>query len=395
MNTKSLIVQIIADNPDCWEEIMTQKLISVKKYDTLALFMYGLKAYFPDPVVQEARGIIIDTETLEVVCWPFNKFFNIEESSAAVIDWDSAKVYNKYDGSLVKLWYYKKEHRWVWSSNGEIFAENCKTGSSNGVIKMLNHVIEIALCDNDIVYDALDKENTYMFELLSPYNRILIDYGDKPMLKLIGVKNNLTGEETIMDVPGVKEPYTFPSDFKIAFSEGIDEVINNVNILNIDDDGKITDIKYEGYVVCDKYFNRVKIKSPIYIMFHQLDSLSLGRHTKNIIKKIMDGTIDSKSIEEKGLPYAHIVKYYEFKLSELYYKLRQYIKYARSWYIEMGYDRKALAMKVGSSKYKSVAFAAVNDMDIPVDEVISKLRSNYLISLIPAYEREEIYKEFY
>ena len=395
MNTKSLIVQIITDNPDCWEEIMAHKLISVKKYDTLALFMYGHKAYFPDPVVQEARGIIIDTETLEVVCWPFNKFFNIEESSAAVIDWDSAKVYNKYDGSLIKLWYYKKEHRWIWSSNGMIFAEDCKTGTSNGIIKMLNEVIEMALTDNDIVYDALDKENTYMFELLSPYNRIIIDYGDKPLLKLIGVKNNLTGEETIMDVPGVKEPYTFPSDFKIAFSKGIDAVIDNVKMLNFDDDGKITDVKYEGYIVCDKFFNRVKIKSPVYIMFHQLESSIKDTSTKNTIKRIMDGSIDSDSVEEAGLPCAHIIKYYEFKISELYYKLRQYIKYARSWYIEMGYDRKALAMKIGNSKYKSVAFAAVNDMDIPVDEVISKLRSNYLISLIPPYEREEIYKEFY
>lgn len=79
----------------------------------------------------------------------------------------------------------------------------------------------MALSKNNIIYDELDKDNTYMFELLSPYNKVIIDYGDEPTLKLIGVKNNITGKESIMNVPGENKTYEFPPDFKIVFHNGI------------------------------------------------------------------------------------------------------------------------------------------------------------------------------
>lgn len=47
---------------------------------------------FGNPLVQEARGIIIDTEKMEVVCWLFRKFGNFTESYADEIDWDTACV---------------------------------------------------------------------------------------------------------------------------------------------------------------------------------------------------------------------------------------------------------------------------------------------------------------
>ena len=47
---------------------------------------------FSLPEVQEARGIIIDTKTLEVVCWPFRKFGNYGEYYADSIDWSTARV---------------------------------------------------------------------------------------------------------------------------------------------------------------------------------------------------------------------------------------------------------------------------------------------------------------
>jgi hypothetical protein len=35
---------------------------------------------YTDPIVQEARGIIIDITNGDVVCWPFRKFGNWQES---------------------------------------------------------------------------------------------------------------------------------------------------------------------------------------------------------------------------------------------------------------------------------------------------------------------------
>ena len=54
-----------------WHELLTDKHITLKESGKRVIFNYAIFADFTDPVVQEARGIIIDTETLDVVCWPF------------------------------------------------------------------------------------------------------------------------------------------------------------------------------------------------------------------------------------------------------------------------------------------------------------------------------------
>ena len=61
-------------------------------------------------VVQECRGVILELDTWRVVSMPFAKFFNAEEpnaqATARALDWDSARVYEKCDGSLMTLYWY-------------------------------------------------------------------------------------------------------------------------------------------------------------------------------------------------------------------------------------------------------------------------------------------------
>lgn len=128
-------------------------------------------------------------------------------------------------------------------------------------------------------------------------------------------------------------------------------------------------------------------------MLHQAPFVKAS--CKTIIKNLINGTINTASLERQGYVYSHVIRYYEFKLSEAYHNLKMYMKYARAWYAEMGYDRKTLALKVADSKYKNAAFVTIDNMDTPVDDVVKMLKPNYLISLIPEYEPEKIYKEFY
>ena len=78
MNEKSLIAQFINHHPNDWKELLESKNIKIKyaPNDYRAIFNYGIECDFSDPIVQEARGIIINIDTLEVVCWPFRKFGN-------------------------------------------------------------------------------------------------------------------------------------------------------------------------------------------------------------------------------------------------------------------------------------------------------------------------------
>src|SRR5688572_22229350 len=70
-----------------------------------------------EPVVQECRGLIVDeAEAWRVVCRAYDKFFNVGEPNAAAIDWATARVYDKLDGSLMTLYGYRG--KWHVASSG-------------------------------------------------------------------------------------------------------------------------------------------------------------------------------------------------------------------------------------------------------------------------------------
>jgi hypothetical protein len=60
-----------------------------------------------EPAVQDARGLILDeSDDWAVVSMSFRKFFNLGEPLAADLDWSSARVEEKLDGSLLVLYPY-------------------------------------------------------------------------------------------------------------------------------------------------------------------------------------------------------------------------------------------------------------------------------------------------
>ena len=64
---------------------------------------------FSSDVVQECRGLILERGSWNVVAMPFKKFFNYGEQHADRLDWGTAKVYEKLDGSLLTLYFHSGE----------------------------------------------------------------------------------------------------------------------------------------------------------------------------------------------------------------------------------------------------------------------------------------------
>ena len=102
----SRILFFIRNHPDSWERELSNRFIRMSRSGNLVCFKYGIEADFSDPLVREARGIIIDINEQIVVCRPFDKFFNFQEQYATDIDWNTARVLEKIDGSLIKLYNY-------------------------------------------------------------------------------------------------------------------------------------------------------------------------------------------------------------------------------------------------------------------------------------------------
>ena len=125
-------IEFIKNNQN-WREILSeaQYYITIKDDGDFTLLKYSqIDSDFSKEIVRECRGLIIDKD-LKPVCVPFYKFGNYGESYADNIDWSTAAVEEKIDGSLIKVWSYNG--KWIVSTNGTIFAHKANIGSDNDI----------------------------------------------------------------------------------------------------------------------------------------------------------------------------------------------------------------------------------------------------------------------
>ena len=255
MKKKKLkLFEFIQNNPD-WESLLKTYpyFINIKRKDNFIIFNYNqINSSFSEEIVRECRGIILEDIIFRPVCVPFFKFGNYGESYCPDIDWSTAEVQEKVDGSLIKLWNYKGE--WKHSTNGMIDAKDAELSEFVTEFRTFDKLINIAIMNCCLNFDKLDKNSTHMFELISPYNKVVI-YHPEINLRYLGSRNNITFEEYNA---GIYIGIDMPKRYKFNTLEDCIAA------------SKDLPFNEEGYVVVDNNWNRVKIKSPAYVMTHNL-----------------------------------------------------------------------------------------------------------------------------
>lgn len=269
---------------DNWAELLIGEPYNLKISEDgpYVMFKYNqLSSDFNIPMVREARGIIFRKDDFShPVCWPFNKFGNYGESYAPEINWETAFVSEKIDGSLIKVWY--DAGHWHISTNGTIDAFKADIGD----VHMANFgkYFTWTLVSNyystwDSFTGSLDEDKTYMFELVGPYNRVVIPY-DEPAIYFLGARNKYTGEE-----------FNCSSAMAGALGMGWFKLPAQYSLSSLSDCLKAAELKSwddEGFVVCDAQFNRVKIKSPAYVMAHYARNNNVINR-KHLLQVILSG----------------------------------------------------------------------------------------------------------
>lgn len=384
MNKNSKLCCFISEHED-WRDILKDEYkIVIKEEYPLAIFNYGIDCDFADPIVQEARGIIIDLETLNVVCWPFRKFGNYNESYADKIDWNTARVQDKIDGSIIKMWWNRTTGRWQFSTNGTINAETTLANQMTqetflDVIKKADNYNEIVLRLAD-----LSKDHTFIFELVSPETQVVVKY---PVSHLyhIGTRNNISGMEINSDI-GIEKP-------KEYFLKSLDDCLSAAYDLNKSDDGLIHDVKKEGFVVVDDNWNRIKIKSPDYLMLHRMSSNS-NFSKERIVGMIRDGVVSIPSICDDFPNYAHYFKFYDFKISELEYQAKVFCDLTDRIYEEYSHERKAVANIIKKHRLAGLGFKHL-DSGKSGCELLEEMPLSQYCKYIPDYKPERLSSLFY
>jgi hypothetical protein len=378
MNANSHLCRFIAAHPTDFEERLAQDYrIKVRREGALAIFNYHVECRFSDPIVQESRGIIIDCERCEVVCWPFRKFGNHNEGYADSIDWTTARVQEKVDGSIIKLWYDRAQEKWQFSTNGVIRAENANVDERIGLT--YHNVILHAENYRDIPFDTLDKDSTYIFELVSPETQVVVRY-DTTMLYHLGTRSNLTGKERDEDI-GIRKPASYPL-------ASLAECLDAAATLNREDEDA-EDVTKEGFVVVDADWHRVKVKSPDYLVMHRL-RLSRSVTKEDCLSLLLSGSGDVELLCSANPTLIPTVKYYDFRLAELCLQADQIAELARGLYTELNGDRGAVAAVLLRHKLSPVGFRALTCPDAGRDILLS-LDVARLAKYIDEYEPVSVY----
>lgn len=270
-----LEIQIFLRNSEivenAFETLRKKYSIKAKRhtlYSNLVLFKYmNLSVDFSERIVQECRGIILDEDRdWQVVALPYFKFFNHGEPLAAKL---SGKIsfYEKEDGSLMTLYFY--DGGWHVASSGT-------PDASGDAVKNVTFKELFWQVFNERGYPLpRDTTKVYIFELLTPTNQIVVD---QPTNRLI--------------LHGVRCVYSLressPEDYSGNYHTIKEYVFQDIN--ECVDAAKVINYKsHEGFIAVDEKFNRLKIKSPDYVLNAHIRTKSESITDENVLSVMLFG----------------------------------------------------------------------------------------------------------
>lgn len=178
------------------------------------------------------RGLILGHND-QVVARPFNKFFNYEE----IVDLPSGpfKVYDKADGSMLIIAIYEGQK--IFATRGSFTSEQAVKAKE--------------IYEANYSHIELYSDYTYIFELIYPENRIVIDYGPLEDLIQLATIHTASGREAAL-VTGFTHVKAYD--------------IHDLSLLLESTDSE----NREGFVVHYDSGERLKIKFAEYKRLHRL-----------------------------------------------------------------------------------------------------------------------------
>lgn len=244
------IVEYIEKHPNDWRENLAAApyFLKIKEKEDLVLFNYNQIDSDPyDEIVKEARGLILDKDTLEVVRYGFRRFMNLGEVGCDQLDWETVGASSKEDGTLIFIYYYGG---WHVGTRSTFDAEEAEINSP--YYKNFRELFNEVAAQYNFEVEKLPVGYTFCLELCAPANRVVVEYKE-PKLFHILTRDNATLQEVSMNI-GLPKPkmYMFSSekDYR-ELVESFDET-------------------HEGIVLKDAAGHRAKLKSKLYFELHRM-----------------------------------------------------------------------------------------------------------------------------
>jgi len=308
-----------------FQEAVDANYVRTQTHPTLPLTIYNYteQATFSrvwNPVTLAARGLIVNSETLEIIARPLGKFFNYSENDVPLEAMSGAiSVSDKLDGSLGISYP---------TPNGLAIATRGSFMSDQAI-----HATEVYNERYNGKWEP-KADTTYVFEIIYPSNRIVVDYAGMDDIILLASVNNATGVST----PAAQVPEWLWNKVSYFEFSSLEEVINAPQTKNS-----------EGFVV---HFldtdARVKFKFDEYIVLHRI----LTGVTPLRVWEIVSSGIHARTwLRNEAIPEEFIVgvETYEAKLRDSFIdvNIRMVDDYARVLRdLPEGFTQKDFALEV-------------------------------------------------
>lgn len=212
------------------DRLATEGLVSTTPGpDGLTLYNYTDKTVWDRlwcPESMAARGLVLDADGA-VIARPWPKFFNLDEPGfeAATLPAEVPELSDKHDGSLIIVFWNPRRSRWQAVTRGSW--DNAQTQHANEWLEGRDT-------------DNWPRQYTMLFELVAPWNRIVLVY-ERADLIFLGRVHNDTGLDcsyahaavlakdygftpcgyTVGPLPDMTAPVTDAEGFVVRYSNGL------------------------------------------------------------------------------------------------------------------------------------------------------------------------------
>ena len=184
----------------------------------------------------------------------FKKFFNYGEDKAAKLDFSKPVIVSqKVDGSLLSIWY-DEDTGWHVSTSGNVDARDSELQFQTDKLHTYYDLFMEAFNKYNLSFDMFDKRYTTYYELVSPYNRVVVPYKETKLYWLGARDNQTLKEYNFKDIP--KHLTDVPKYYECSSIEEIKTKVDNMST---------KDEHFEGFVIEDCRGERIKLKSPSYM----------------------------------------------------------------------------------------------------------------------------------
>lgn len=294
-------------------------------------------------IVRECRGLTLEMNTWNIVSRSFFRFYNYGEvlDELGNFNFTNFHTLSKEDGSLCNIYNYK--NKWYANTRGTFGLDELNFSGKNWQEWFCQAMGINSLNELD---KFLDPKLSYACEFCSLINKVVRQY-PKPTMFLLSAFDGLT-ELSVEDVDKKSVSlFQRPERFEFRSVEQIQKFLNDHE-----------EATFEGVVICDRNFNRWKLKNLRYVALHRLkgsgDNLF---HPKYIIPFILRGESD------EILTYFPEIKdrFFEIqnKIDKEYENLLKI--WEDNWQIE---NQKEFALKiVPLTKFSSILFTARKNKD--------------------------------